>query len=972
MTPQEVLNKWRHVELKERSASQSHFNDLCALIGVLDPIAADPKGEWFAFEKGATKTTGGEGWADVWRKGCFAWEYKGPRKDLDKAFAQLLQYSVALENPPLLIVSDMDRIRIHTNWTNTVQEVHEFTLEDLVDGQVREKLKRAFTDPDDFKPSKTRQALTEETAREFAGIAQRLRDRGHEPHKVAHFVNQLVFCMFAEDVSLLPDNLFTKMLKASRTRPERFEVNARKLFGAMATGGDLDFTPIDWFNGGLFADDFALPVEAKDIDELLSAAERDWSQIDPSILGTLFERGLDPAKRSQLGAHYTDREKIMMIVKPVIIDPLEGEWTEALAKMTALIESAPRRTAERLLTPAEKRKAEKLKDEAAALHSAFIERLVNFRVLDPACGSGNFLYVALRALKDIEHRANLDAEALGLPRGFPRVGPECVLGIELNPYAAELARVSVWIGEIQWMRRNGFDAAKNPILRNLDTIECRDAVLDVGGNETTWPAADAIVGNPPFLGAKVMKRLLGVNETEALRHAFAGRLPGFTDLVCYLFEKARAQLQNGLSTRAGFVATNSIAKNTNLPVLYRISEDGVIFNAWADEAWVVDGAAVRVSLICFESKSANPQPRVLNGGPVDVINPDLTTGLNVSALPALAENRGIGFVGVQKSGPFDVPGELARVWLKMPLNPNGRANSEILKPTWNGRDITTARRDSWFLDFPRGLAEQDAALWEAPFTYLQHAPYDPDDPASPVLSEVRKAARDVHPRTEWWTTYWPRPEVRKSLSEISRYIVTPMTAEHRIFLWLALPTLPDNNLVIFARDDDTHFGILHSVLHEAWSTRIGNKMGVGNLRRYNREAIYDTFPFPEGLTPDIPAADYADNPRAQAIAKAAARLNELRENWLNPADLVVREPEVVPGYPDRILPKDDAAAKELAKRTLTNLYNARPAWLVHAHRALDEAVADAYGWGDDYRSGLLTDDEILARLFRLNQERAKA
>jgi type II restriction/modification system DNA methylase subunit YeeA len=972
MTPQEFLNKWRDVELKERSASQSHFNDLCALLGVLDPIAADPKGEWFAFEKGAAKTSGGDGWADVWRKSCFAWEYKGPRKDLDKAFAQLLQYSVALENPPLLIVSDMDRIRIHTNWTNTVQEVHEFTLEDLVDGQVREKLKRAFTDPEEFKPSKTRQALTEETARAFAGIAQRLRDRGHEPQKVAHFVNQLVFCMFAEDVGLLPDNLFTKMLKASRMRPERFEVNARKLFGAMASGGDIDFTPIDWFNGGLFADDFALPVEAKDIDELLSAAERDWSQIDPSILGTLFERGLDPAKRSQLGAHYTDREKIMMIVQPMIIDPLEVEWAQALEQIKALIDSAPKRTAERLLSQAEKRRVEKLIDEAAAIHSTFIERLVNFRVLDPACGSGNFLYVALRALKDIEHRANLDAEALGLPRGFPRVGPECVLGIELNPYAAELARVSVWIGEIQWMRRNGFDAARNPILRNLDTIECRDALLDIGGKEATWPAADTIVGNPPFLGAKVMKRSLGVNETEALRNAFAGRLPGFTDLVCYWFEKARAQLLNGLSTRAGFVATSSIAKNTNLPVLYRINEAGVIFNAWADEGWVVDGAAVRVSLICFEGKSAKPQPRLLNGVPVDVINPDLTTGLNVSALPALTENRGIGFVGVQKSGPFDVPGELARVWLKMPLNPNGRANSEILKPTWNGRDITTVRRDSWFIDFPRGLTEQDAALWEAPFTYLMRAPYDPDEPTSPTLSEVRKAARDVHPRTEWWTTYWPRPEVRKSLSEINRYIVTPMTAEHRIFLWLALPTLPDNNLVIFAREDDTHFGILHSVFHEAWSTRIGNKMGVGNQRRYNREAIYDTFPFPEGLTPNILASVYAGDPRAQAIATAAARLNVLRENWLNPSDLVVRVPEVVPGYPDRILPKDDKAAKELARRTLTNLYNARPAWLDHAHRALDEAVADAYGWGDDFRAGHLTDDEILARLFRLNQDRARA
>ncbi len=231
----------------------------------------------------------------------------------------------------------------------------------------------------------------------------------------------------------------------------------------------------------------------------------------------MFERGLDPAKRSQLGAHYTDRAKIMMIVQPVIIDPLEAEWAAALAKITALVESAPKRTAEKLLSPAEKRKAEKVLGEAAAIHSAFIERLAQFRVLDPACGSGNFLYVSLRALKDIEHRANLDAEALGLPRGFPRVGPECVLGIELNPYAAELARVSVWIGEIQWMRRNGFDAARNPILRPLDTIECRDAVLNEDGSRAEWPVADVVVSNPPFLGDKKMIRELGEAYTGSLR-----------------------------------------------------------------------------------------------------------------------------------------------------------------------------------------------------------------------------------------------------------------------------------------------------------------------------------------------------------------------------------------------------------------------------------------------------------------------
>lgn len=973
MSPQEFITKWRNAELKERSASQSHFNDLCALLGVLDPISADPTGEWFTFEKGASKTSGGEGWADVWRKGHFAWEYKGRRKDLKAAFNQLLQYSVALENPPLLIVSDMDRIVVHTNWTNTVQEVHEFATEDLIDGAVRERLKKAFADPEDFRPQKTRQALTEETAREFAGLAQRLRDRRHEAHQVAHFVNRLVFCMFAEDVGLLPDYLFTKMLEVSRRDPAGFADNARTLFGAMAhKGGRVGFTAIEWFNGGLFEDDHVLPVSVDDIDALRQAAARDWSQIDPSILGTLFERGLDPAKRSQLGAHYTDRDKIMLIVRPTIIEPLEAEWAEALGRMTALVEKAPRQTEEKLLRGADLAKRTKALAEAEAIHSAFIERLANFRVLDPACGSGNFLYVALKALKDIEHRANLDAEALGLPRGFPRVGPESVLGIELNPYAAELARVSVWIGEIQWMRRNGFDAAKNPILRPLDTIECRDAVLNENGSEANWPDADVIIGNPPFLGAKLMKRRLGIEETERVRSAFADRLPGFTDLVCYWFEKARAKVAAGSTSRVGLVATKAIAKNTNLPVLYRISDAARIFNAWANEPWIVDGAAVRVALICFASSTEDISDVFLNGQPVDEINPDLTAGLNVSAADALRQNRGTGFVGVQKSGPFDVPGNLARRWLVMPRNPNGRPNSDVLKPTWNGRDVTTSRRDIWFIDFPRGLAEAEASLWEKPFDYLASAKYDPDDPDSPTLQEARATARDIHPRREWWTPYWPRPEVRAAVAPLRRYIATPMTAEHRIFLWLRLPTLPDNNLVIVARDDDVHFGILHSSIHEVWSSRLGNKMGAGNQRRYNRETVYDTFPFPEGLTPDIPAAHYADDPRAQAIATAVTHLNELRENWLNPADLIVREPEVVPGYPDRILPKDEEAAKELKKRTLTNLYNARPQWLANAHAALDEAVAEAYGWGDDWRAGLLTDEEILARLFRLNQERASS
>jgi len=367
------------------------------------------------------------------------------------------------------------------------------------------------------------------------------------------------------------------MLDHCRNAPEDFQAHAQKLFAVMKDGGMVGFERVEWFNGGLFDTADALALDKLDVADVLAAARLDWPDIDPSILGTLFERGLDPDKRSQLGAHYTDRDKIMLIVNPVIVEPLTAEWEAVRAEIAGLIEAAPEETPERLLRGADLAARTRALKRAESLHEGFIRRLRDFRVLDPACGSGNFLYLALLALKDLEHRANLDAETLGLPRGFPGVGPECVKGIEINAYAAELARVSVWIGEIQWMRRNGFEAARNPILRPLGTIECRDAVLNEDGSETDWPDADAIIGNPPFLGAKLMKGSLGVAETEAIRAAFKGRLPGFTDLVCYWFEKARELIVKGRAHRAGLVATNSIAKNTNLPVMRRISEDLTIF-----------------------------------------------------------------------------------------------------------------------------------------------------------------------------------------------------------------------------------------------------------------------------------------------------------------------------------------------------------------------------------------------------------
>src|SRR6266446_3177847 len=534
MLAADFVSKWRSADLTERAAEQSHFCELCTVLGEQTPSDADPKGEWYAFEKGATKTTGGEGWADVWKRGCFGWEYKSRGKDLKAAFAQLQRYAPALENPPLLVVCDLARFEIHTNWTNTVSQTYEIGLDELADSRKLRWLKWAFTDPEQLKPGLTRQTLTEQAAAEFARLAQRLRDRGHPSQMVAHFINRLVFCMFAEDVDLLPGKMFGRMLDGAARSPGDFEALASSLFAAMRAGGRIGFERVDWFNGGLFDDDSALPLTRDDIALVREAAGRDWAEIDPTIFGTLFERGLDPDKRSQLGAHYTDRDKIMLIVEPVITQPWRAECeitksaiAEHMAGVAAARERRPTKQSEARGVYAAARRAEEAGLRAArSAFQTYLERLRTFRVLDPACGSGNFLYLALLALKDLEHRANIEAEVIGLQREFPQIGPEAVKGIEINPYAAELARVTVWIGEIQWMRRNGFDVSRNPILKPLETIECRDAVLNEDGTEASWPTADVVIGNPPFLGDRRMIGTLGERYVKALRSAYGDRIPG--------------------------------------------------------------------------------------------------------------------------------------------------------------------------------------------------------------------------------------------------------------------------------------------------------------------------------------------------------------------------------------------------------------------------------------------------------------
>jgi type II restriction/modification system DNA methylase subunit YeeA len=609
--------------------------------------------------------------------------------------------------------------------------------------------------------------------------------------------------------------------------------------------------------------------------------------------------------------------------------------------------------AQSTITKAMKRK-KAANDEAQRLLNEFLARLRSFRVLDPACGSGNFLYLALYSLKDFEHRVLLEAEALGFERPVPSIGPDAVLGIEINPYAAELARISVWIGEIQWMLRSGFEVGRNPILKSLNNIECRDALLNPDGRQASWPTADVVIGNPPFLGDKMMIGALGEEYTKRLRSAYDGRVPGGADLVCYWFAIADQFLREGHVHRAGFVATNSIRGGANRMVLESIRKQHVITDAWADEEWSIDGAAVRVSLVCFATQDAPIEGVSLNNLQVLEIFADLTGGrTDLTSAKSQSANKGLSYQGTIKVGAFDISGDTARDWLALPYNPNGRPNGDVVRPWSNGQDITRRASDTWIIDFGVAMSMDEAMLYEQPFLYAEQEIY-----------QKRQGKREARASEKWWILQRARPEMRNALSPLSRYIATPRVAKYRLFVWINHVVLPDCQLVVIARDDDTAFGILHGRYHQLWALRLGSSLE--DRPRYTPSTTFETFPFPEGLTPNIPAVDYANDPRAQRIAAAAKRLDELRENWLNPSDLVRREPEVVPGYPDRILPVDEKAAEILKKRTLTNLYNQRPAWLANAHKDLDEAVAAAYGWPAD-----LSDDEVLERLLTLNLKRAE-
>ena len=385
MTPEAFIALWKDNPLTERAGAQAWFDDLCDLLGVEKP--RDP--ENYCFERGARKSGGGDGWADVWMRARFGWENKRPGRDLAAALKQLTDYFLNLESPPLLVVADRERIIIHTAFTGYPDEPREIRIEQLVDPEQRQILKWVFTDPEKLRPEKSTAAITAEAAGHFAQLAAAMRGRGEEGQNVAHFLVQCLFCMFAEDEQLLPAGLFTGLLAKAANDPARAANRLKALFSSMQTGGDYGDHLLAWFNGGLFSARDTAPDAARsggiklieiprltvaDLQALHSAAsDMDWRAIDPTIFGTLFERGLDPTARAPLGAHYTDTGTITKLTDPLISEPLLAEWARTKAEILA----KPKK--------------------AKAAYQTFLLRLNRFRVLDPACGSGNFLYLALKA-----------------------------------------------------------------------------------------------------------------------------------------------------------------------------------------------------------------------------------------------------------------------------------------------------------------------------------------------------------------------------------------------------------------------------------------------------------------------------------------------------------------------------------------------------------------------------------------------
>ena len=791
-----------------------------------------------------------------------------------------------------------------------------------------------------------------------------------------------LFTMFAEDVRLLRERIFSNAFDRWLENPEVFPSEVEDLWTKMNEGGTLWGGGRIWrFNGGFFADPLALPLDRQQLRTLQRAAESDWAEVEPAIFGTLLERALDPNERHRLGAHYTPRAYVERLVRPTIEEPLRAEWETVRATVRVLLGS-PDADANR-----------KTMAEARAQVAHFLERLTQVRILDPACGTGNFLYVSLDVLKRLENEALELYEQLGgakLTHYGRLVSPQQFLGIEIKRWAKEIAELVLWIGYLQWqVRTKGFEHPDEPILRDYHNIECRDALLaydekvpliDEEGNPVTrwdgvtmkthavtgedvpdetarmvvyqyvnarkaeWPEAEFIVGNPPFIGNKRMRAILGDEYVDALRHVNS-QTPDSVDYVMYWWEEAAERVRGGHAQRFGLITTNSITQFYNRRVVARfLANGGTLAFAISDHPWAedADGAAVRVAMtsgaftllgsegtlgeVCSEWSDAGSgevavELRTQRGR----INESLSVGPQVTAATRLRSNSGICFQGVKLVGD----GFLVR------QNEFHTPGTTVIKPYISNRDLVQKARHLWVIDFA-GLSETEARD-TAPAAYQRV--YD-------TVRPLRISNRDPQRRTKWWLFGRSNDAMRRAVRGLRRFIVTPEVAKHRPFAFVAAGTIPDASLYVVASQDAYVLALLSSRAHAVWCAAAGATLE--DRPRYQNGPCFEPFPFPEARL---------------AYERTVRQIGEDVDAHRKRQQELHRDLTITAMY--NVLEKLRAGEPLTAKERLIH-DQGLVSVLKQLHDDLDAAVFDAYGWPHD-----LTDEEILERLVTLNAERAE-
>jgi hypothetical protein len=995
------IERWRRNEGGAERANYVLFlTELCDLLGLdrPDPAEADHARNDYVFERAVTFHDGGDrtghGRIDLYKKGCFVLEAKQSREPggakevslggtqatlpgfeaamrgrrsahrgwdvlMRNAREQAEQYARALPEshgwPPFILVADVGHaIEVFADFSGQGKNYRQFPdrggyriyLDDLRRAEVRARLVAIWTDPQALDPARRAATVTRDIAGRLARVSKRVEDRGHDAEAVAHFLMRCLFTMFAEDTGLLERGCFTRLLAETRAAPEAFAPLLEGLWAEMNRGGfsHVLHRPIRRFNGGLFADARAIALEPAEIGELHEAARHVWTEVEPAIFGTLLEQALDARERRRLGAHYTPRAYVERLVVATVIAPLQREWEEIVLG-----------TVER----------ERSADPAAAIRAVhdFHEKLAGIVVLDPACGTGNFLYVALELMKRLEGDvlevlADLGGqEALALETAT--VHPRHFLGIEVNPRAAAIAELVLWLGYLQWQIRNG-GTVSDPVLETLRTIEVGDAILrhegPAAGRPTrpAWPEADYIVGNPPFIGGKDIRARLGDAYATALwkPHPKVNRS---ADYVMYRWDRAAERLTEPGTRlkRFGFVTTNSITQTFSRRVIARrmaAARPVSLVMAIADHPWTKatrDAAAVRIAMSVAEAGVHDgvaltvTEERGLDSDAPEIgfaaregrIHADFSMGVDLQSAQALVANRWLCSPGVKLHGAgFIVTPAQAEAM--------GRSRRDGLsghiRPYLNGRDLVGRPRGVLVIDL-LGLNESEVRR-RYPEVY-QHL-------LTTVKADRLRNNRASY-REEWWLFGEPRRELRPALAHLSRYIATVETAKHRIFTFVDASVLPDNKIVCIAADDAAVMGILHSRVHRKWYLANAGMIGIFNKPAvYAKTASFDPFPLPP-LTP----------PTQSRIADLAEELQALRDS------VAADHPDITLTVMYNILQKvKDGAA--LARREQDQRRRGHVDIIAELHDRIDVAVADAYGWPVD-----LPAEEIVARLVALNAER---